>query len=60
MKGANMGEKVVEVIPASLKKELFKTEAWNFILTNSRLIGAKFRSNLVKEEAFIHVYNGCR
>ena len=46
------GEKILGVIPnASIKKSIFKTENYNLIISDKRLIAAKFTSQLMKEEA---------
>lgn len=47
-----MEEKVLGAIPnVSLKKGLFKSVIYNLIVTNERLLFAKFRKELFKEEA---------
>ena len=47
-----MEEKILGVIPnAALKKGLFKSILYNLVITDKRMIFARFRKELIKEEA---------
>ncbi len=46
-----MEERVLFVAPSSLKKSLFKTESWTIIITDKRLVFAKYTPDIIKKEA---------
>lgn len=46
-----MEEKILFVAPSSLKKSLFKTEAWTIVITVKRLVFAKYTQEVIKKEA---------
>ncbi|MGC8721523.1 MAG: hypothetical protein ACP5SB_02985 [Caldisericaceae bacterium] len=46
-----MEERVIEVIPGNWKKGIFKSESWAIIVTNERLIFAKWTQDLFNKEA---------
>lgn len=46
-----MGETIIEVVPVNWRKSLFKSESWGMIITNERLIFAKWTQELFNKEA---------
>ncbi|MDI6860457.1 MAG: hypothetical protein QMD25_00365 [Caldisericia bacterium] len=46
-----MNEKIIEVIPANWKKSMFKQEPWALIITDRRLLFAKWTQELFKKES---------
>lgn len=46
-----MNEKILEVIPANWKKSMFKQEPWALIITDGRLLFAKWTQELFKKES---------
>jgi len=43
-------EKVLLVAPSTLKKSIFKTETWTIIVTNKRLLFAKYSQEVFNKE----------
>ncbi|BAL80146.1 hypothetical protein [Caldisericum exile] len=46
-----MDEIIIEVVPVTWRKSLFKSEPWAMIITNERLIFAKWTQELFNKEA---------
>ncbi len=46
-----MDEKILEVVPANWKKSMFKFEPWAVIITDQRMLFAKWTQELYKKEA---------
>ena len=46
----NEEEKVLLVAPSTLKKSIFKTETWTVIVTNKRLLFAKYSQEVFNKE----------
>lgn len=46
-----MEEKILEVVPVTWKKGMFKQEAWALIITDKRMLFAKWTQELFKKEA---------
>lgn len=46
-----MEERILFVAPSSLKKSIFRTESWTIVITDKRLIFAKYTPEVVKKEA---------
>lgn len=46
-----MDERILFVAPSSLKKGFLKVEAWTIIITDKRLVFAKYSPEIIKKEA---------
>jgi len=46
-----MGETIIEVVPVNWRKSLFKSESWGMVITNERLVFAKWTQELFNKEA---------
>lgn len=46
-----MDEKILEVIPVNWKKSMFKFEPWALVVTDKRMLFAKWTQELFKKEA---------
>lgn len=46
-----MGETIIEVVPVTWRKSLFKSESWGMVITNERLVFSKWTQELFNKEA---------
>lgn len=46
-----MEEKILEVVPVSWKKSIFKQEPWALVITDQRMLFAKWTQGLFKKES---------